>query len=90
MHRSGFRHLGCALLLALSDAYNIELHNIPAMDLGASVNLNLELAQINILANVINTLSKPLLRRVLQMHKVDFSLSDGTAALRKHLRLYLK
>jgi hypothetical protein len=76
--------------LALSDAHNAELHNIPAMDLGASVTLDLELAQIDILASVVKTLSKRPLRRVLQMHKVDFSLSDGTAALRKHLRLYLK
>jgi hypothetical protein len=90
LHRSGFRHLGCASLLALSDAHNAELLNIPAMDLGASVTLDLELAQINILASVVKTLSKRPLRRVLQMHKVDFSLSDGTAALRKHLRLYLK
>ncbi|KAJ7913095.1 hypothetical protein B0H13DRAFT_1874161 [Mycena leptocephala] len=39
---------------------------------------------------VIKTLSKRPLQRVIQMHKVEFSSSDGTAALRKHLRSYLK
>jgi hypothetical protein len=60
------------------------------MNLGVSVTLDLELAQIKILAGEVKTLSKRPLRRVLQMHKVDFSFSDGTAALRKHLRLHLK
>ncbi|KAJ7863232.1 hypothetical protein B0H13DRAFT_1899745 [Mycena leptocephala] len=90
LHRSGYRHLGCASLLALSDAHNTDMQNILAMDLGTAIALDLELTQINILASVIKTLSKRPLRRVLQMHKVEFSSSDGTAALRKHLRSYLK
>jgi hypothetical protein len=46
------------------------------------MSVDLELAQI-ILASVVKRFSKRPLRRVLQMHRVDFSPSDSTAALRK-------
>ncbi|KAJ6449624.1 hypothetical protein C8R47DRAFT_1230580 [Mycena vitilis] len=60
------------------------------MDIASSFDIDLELAQINVLASVVKTIAKKPLRRILQMHRVDFLPSDGTAALRKHLRAYLK
>ncbi|KAJ7933030.1 hypothetical protein B0H13DRAFT_2262988 [Mycena leptocephala] len=78
-HRSGYRHLG---------SHNGDL-DMPSMDLAASMSVDLELAQIHILASVAKTLSQRPLQRVLEMHKVEFSTSDGTS-LRKHLRSYSK
>jgi hypothetical protein len=89
LHRSGYRHLDCVSLLTLSQAHNGDL-DMPRMDLAASMSVDLELAQIHILASVAKTLSKRPLRRVLEMHKVEFSTSDGISALRKHLRSCLK
>ncbi|KAJ7881493.1 hypothetical protein B0H14DRAFT_3760377 [Mycena olivaceomarginata] len=89
IHRSGFRHLGCSSLLALSEEQNSH-SPIPRMDLVSSANVDFEMAQINVLSSVVKTLSKRPLRRILQMHRVDYSPSDGTAALRKHLKAYLK
>lgn len=37
LHRSGYRHLGCASPLALSDAHTADMQNIPAMDLGTAM-----------------------------------------------------
>jgi hypothetical protein len=89
LHRSGYRHLGCTSLLTLSQAHNGDL-DMPGIDLAASMSVDLELAQIHILASMAKTLSQRPLRRVHEMHKVEFSTSDGTSALRKHLRSYSK
>ncbi|KAJ7506421.1 hypothetical protein B0H11DRAFT_1903795 [Mycena galericulata] len=89
LHRSGFRHLGYASLLALSRENNHNLH-VSAMDLESSSSVDFDLAQVNILASLMPKLSRRPLRRILQMHSVEFSMSDGTAALRKHLKAYLR
>jgi hypothetical protein len=54
------------------------------------MSIDLELAQIHILASVTKTLSQRPLQHDLEIHKVEFSTSDGTSALRKHLRSYSK
>ncbi|KAJ6629066.1 hypothetical protein B0H10DRAFT_1939964 [Mycena sp. CBHHK59/15] len=88
LHKSGYCHLGCASLLSLSSNCNKNLH-VSNMDLEDSITVNFDLAQINILASVMAKLNKRPLRRILQMHKVDFNSSDGTAALHKLLKGYL-
>lgn len=57
IHRSGFKHLGCAALLALADKHNSNLY-APSMDLVSPLGVDSELAQINVLASVVKTLSK--------------------------------
>jgi hypothetical protein len=89
LHKSGFRHLGCASLLASSAEHNANLH-VTSMELEDSLTVNFDLAQINILASVMPKLSKRPLRRILEMHKVVFDPLDGKAALRKHLKRYLR
>ncbi|KAJ7939012.1 hypothetical protein B0H13DRAFT_1851180 [Mycena leptocephala] len=89
LHKSGFRHLGCASLLSLSHLYNDNLH-VSQLDLEDAMTVSFDLAQINILASVMKKLNKHPLRRILQMHHIKFETSDGTAALRKLLKGYLR
>jgi hypothetical protein len=50
LHKSGFRHIGCASLLALADASNVGLH-VSAMDLDSAFSINFDLAKINVLVS---------------------------------------
>ena len=59
LHKTGYRHLGCASLLSQSPTCNANLH-VSNMDLEDSITVNFDLAQLNILASVMSTLNKRL------------------------------
>ncbi|KAJ7936512.1 hypothetical protein B0H13DRAFT_1853251 [Mycena leptocephala] len=55
------------------------------MDLDSAFSVNFDLAKINVLVGILPTLTKAPLRRILEMHQVEFEPSDGTSKLRKKL-----
>ncbi|KAJ6546561.1 hypothetical protein B0H10DRAFT_1969625 [Mycena sp. CBHHK59/15] len=56
-------------------AENVNLH-VSSMDLESACSVDFALGQINILASIMPKLSKRPLRRILQMHNVDFALNS--------------
>jgi hypothetical protein len=72
LHRRGNRHLGCANLLHLSSS------TLPFPD----VDFDPVTAQISILGSMIATMAARPLKRILEIHGVDFSPADKVGHLR--------
>lgn len=89
LHGTSFRHLGCTSLLALSQHSNTNLH-VSNMDLESPSSLDFDLAQIHILSSIMPKLSKRPLKRILQMHNVEFKPADGTVTLRRCFKQNLR
>jgi hypothetical protein len=80
LHRRGYRHLGCANILHLSSS----IRPFPDVDFDPVT------AQISILGSLVATMAARPLKRILEIHGVDFSPADKVGQLRKHLKAYLK